>query len=182
MTTKEKLIQTTANLIQIKGFYGTGINEILEISKIPKGSLYHHFPLGKDDLVSEALLYAGSLEIDKYSIAAKGKKSAEDVLSSILDNLAEQLVTSNYQKGCPIATVALEVSSNNEKIRNICSEVFLSMQGRLAAFLRLANENNPQQKAKTFFTLLEGAFILSKVHKNETYLLNAKEQIRFIVE
>ena len=182
MTSKEKLIQTTAKLIQVKGFYGTGINEILQLSKVPKGSLYHHFPQGKDDLVSEAIKYAGNQEIEKYSIAAKGKSSAEDVLCSILDYLTDQLIKSNFQKGCPIATVALEVSSINEKIRAVCSEVFITMQGRLSAFLRLAKESNPQQKAKTFFTLLEGALILSKVHMNETYLLNVKEQIRLIID
>ena len=55
MKTKEKLIQKTIELIIEKGYHGTGVNEILRATKIPKGSLYHHFPKGKDQLVTEAL-------------------------------------------------------------------------------------------------------------------------------
>lgn len=179
-STKEKLIKTTADLIQSKGYFGTGINEILEITKIPKGSLYHHFPKGKDDLVSEAIKFSGNVELKKYSTLASGKNTAEEVFIAIIDNLVDQIIKSDFEKGCPIATVALEVSTNNEKLRNVCSDVFNSMQGRLAAFLRIANETNAHQKANTFLTFLEGAYILTKVHKNVAHLENMKEQIKII--
>lgn len=180
-STKDKLIKTTADVIQSKGYFGTGINKILEITKVPKGSLYHHFPKGKDDLICEAIKYSGKVELEKYSTLASGKNSAEEVFIAIIDNLVDQLLNSNFEKGCPIATVALEVSTNNEKIRTVCSDVFNLMQGRLAAFLRLANESNAHQKAKTFLTFLEGAYILTKVHKNVAHLENMKEQIKIIL-
>ena len=55
MKTKEKLIQQTVALIIEKGYHGTSVNEILRATKILKGCFYHHFPKGKDELVTEAL-------------------------------------------------------------------------------------------------------------------------------
>ncbi|MCE9596939.1 MAG: TetR/AcrR family transcriptional regulator [Spirochaetia bacterium] len=57
---KEEIIQVTAELLQIQGYFATGINEIVEKSKAPKGSVYHYFKNGKDEIVNEALQYSGN--------------------------------------------------------------------------------------------------------------------------
>ncbi|MEE9429983.1 MAG: TetR/AcrR family transcriptional regulator [Melioribacteraceae bacterium] len=170
MTTKEKLIKTTSDLIQTKGYYGTGITEILQISGVPKGSLYHHFPKGKDSLITEALKYAKDLELERYKKATFGKRSANGIFLSITNCLANELVNSNYKKGCPLSTVALEVASSNEEIRIVCSDMFVQMENRLAALLRTLKEPKAAEKAGMFFTLLEGGFLLAKTHRDVKYL------------
>ena len=53
--TRKKMIETTARLVQAKGYHGTSLNEILKKSDAPRGSLYFHFPGGKKTLVLEAM-------------------------------------------------------------------------------------------------------------------------------
>ena len=54
MKPRERLIQATAELLQTQGYRNTGLNQILQHSQVPKGSLYHYFPGGKDALVVAA--------------------------------------------------------------------------------------------------------------------------------
>lgn len=57
--TREKFIETASNLFEIKGYNATGLNEILQESGAPKGSLYYHFPNGKEEIALEAIKLAG---------------------------------------------------------------------------------------------------------------------------
>jgi len=182
MTTKEKLITTASELIQTKGYYGTGITEILQISGVPKGSLYHHFPNGKDSLIIESLKYAKDKELERYKKATVGKRSTNGILQAIINYLADELVESNYEKGCPISTVALEVASTNENIRIVCSDMFNQVQNRLAALLRILKEPKATEKANMFFTLIEGGFLLAKTHKDVKYLRNINHQIKHLLQ
>lgn len=62
VTTREALVQATSFLLRRTGYYGTGLREILALSGCPKGSLYHYFPGGKDELVIAAIEVAGHHE------------------------------------------------------------------------------------------------------------------------
>ncbi|MGD1935602.1 MAG: TetR/AcrR family transcriptional regulator, partial [Candidatus Phaeomarinobacter sp.] len=62
---RQQLIETAARLFQSRGFHGTGLSLILEESGAPKGSFYHHFPGGKDELAVAAMQWS-SLEIEEF--------------------------------------------------------------------------------------------------------------------
>jgi AcrR family transcriptional regulator len=51
--TREHMIESTAGLVHRLGFHGTSLNEVLTESGAPRGSLYYHFPGGKEQLVLE---------------------------------------------------------------------------------------------------------------------------------
>ena len=53
-TTRSRLVESAARLFRQKGYNGTGLSEVLEAARAPKGSLYHHFPKGKADLALAA--------------------------------------------------------------------------------------------------------------------------------
>ena len=52
--TRTRMLETTARLLQHRGYFGTALSDILAASGAPRGSLYFHFPGGKDQLVIEA--------------------------------------------------------------------------------------------------------------------------------
>ena len=54
-TTREQIIETTSDLLERQGYYATGLNEIVQVSGAPKGSLYYYFPEGKEALTAEAI-------------------------------------------------------------------------------------------------------------------------------
>ena len=181
MTTKEKLITTTATLIRKKGYFGTGINEVLKLVNLPKGSLYHHFPQGKDHLVIEAVRFAGTEQLSKYEAALKGR-GANEGLKAVVDVLIRDLDTSGFSKGCPMATVILEVSGENEAIRKACEQMFVDWQKGLAGYLERRGISNALAKSKQFFAMIEGGYVLSKAHKNTSYLAMQKHYVDSLLD
>lgn len=182
MNTKEKLISTTANLIQTKGYYGTGVSEILSSVGVPKGSLYHHLPGGKDELVSEALKYAAYKRAKRFSAAMKGKGSASQGLIAVVEVVQKELIDSNFRKGCPVTTVSLEIANENEELRETCEHLFQFWLKAVEDYLIYKNVENWNIKANSYFTQLEGALLLSKVFKSASFLDKLKEAIPKMIE
>jgi TetR/AcrR family transcriptional regulator, lmrAB and yxaGH operons repressor len=182
MTTRESLIHATAKLIRQQGVNATGINEILRVVGIPKGSLYHHFPGGKDELVIAALHYAKEYLSQKFKMAMKGKASVEKGLEAVLDDYAAGLQKSNYSSGCPMATVALEVAGNNEAIRQACNEVLDYWIDSLVAYFKHKNSKAGKKEAMEFMTRLEGALLIAQIQKSDRPLKALKGQLADIIK
>src|SRR5271166_6270476 len=101
-------VHTTGRLLRRQGYAATGLNEIVARSGAPKGSLYFHFPGGKEELAVAAMERAG--EQLRASIAAILGSSEDlgEALGRLVEALAAALQASGYEDGCPIATVTLE--------------------------------------------------------------------------
>lgn len=122
--TRARLIAGTRTLIEAQGYFGTGLNQIVAATGAPRGSLYFHFPEGKDQLVAVSLVQAGQEVEDLLAaLAAEGADSGA-LTERLTEVFAERLAGSDYTKGCPIATVALEVAGTNEPLRAVCAEVY----------------------------------------------------------
>lgn len=160
--TRARLIEATRTLIEAKGCHGAGLNEVLAMAGAPRGSLYHHFPGGKDQLVGEALAAAGR-EVDALidDLAGTAATSRELVLG-VLDALTTRMVAAGYAKGCPVATVALEVAASDESLRRVCDGIYTGWQRRLADALRADGHDEADDLAATVLALIEGALVLAR--------------------
>src|SRR5262245_19469977 len=107
--TRRRMIVTTSKLLQKQGFHGTGLNQILEEADAPKGSMYFHFPGGKNQLAAEAIGASGAF-IERL-LRSHEADSAVLTLDSYLAGLGEWLQRTEFREGCPIATTALEVAA-----------------------------------------------------------------------
>lgn len=181
MNTREKLVSTTSKLVRKKGYFGTGINEILTSIEVPKGSLYHHFPKGKDELVIAAILYGGEAQMLKYGQALRGKP-AEEGLCAMVDVMANELADSNFEDACPIAAVAMASGAIDETIRKACDNVFIGWQNDLAGYLERRGIENTTEKSQQLYAMFEGAYVLSKAHRDLKYLELQKKFIKSVLE
>ena len=121
--------------MQRQGYAATGLEAILAASGSPKGSFYFHFPEGKEQLAAEALRAGGvgvRTFIDDVVAAAT---SPGDAVRRIAASEARQLARSGFERGCPIATVTLEMASRSEPIQRAADEAFESWAAPLAAML-----------------------------------------------
>src|SRR5271156_183542 len=112
--TRERLVESSAELFRRQGYTGTGIKQILAAANAPFGSLYHFFPGGKEQLGAETIRTSGAMYMQLFALIAA---QAPDVLSAVGEffaGAAETLRETDYEDACPIATVALEVASTNE--------------------------------------------------------------------
>ncbi|WP_421977218.1 TetR/AcrR family transcriptional regulator [Roseivirga seohaensis] len=180
LSTKDKLIQVTAGLIRRKGYSGTGISEVLKEVGVPKGSLYHHFPDGKNGLIRQAIQYGGEAQMLKYGEALRGKPALEG-LSAMVDVMINDLLESDYKDACPITAVAAVATSMDEDIRLACENIFKGWQENLAGYLERRGVSKANQKAEQLYAMFEGAFVLSQAHKDVKYLKNQKIYIPIIL-
>ena len=108
---RDKIIRATAQLLRQRGFAATGLADIIETSGAPKGSLYHYFPGGKDDIAVEALRYAGEKVRATLTELAGEQPSAAAVMRRYGAMVAGWLADSKFRDGCPIATTLLETAA-----------------------------------------------------------------------
>ena len=175
--TKARLISTTIDLVQRQGFGETGLSQILSQSDTNRGSLYFHFPGGKHELVLEALRAATQRWRDSLQAILKESDNAPATLRSACDVLGQRLERSGWQKGCPVATVTLELAATDDAVREICAEHFRLWEDFLAeVFLR--DGATPEEAAKlASFALaaIEGALVLARAYESTAPLDNAAE-------
>lgn len=178
--TRARLIAGTRELIEAQGYFGTGLNRIVAATGAPRGSLYFHFPGGKDELVAAALTQAGrEVEALLAGLAAGGAGPAA-LAERLIEAFAERLERSAYTSGCPLATVALEVAGGNEALRTVCAELYAGWQRVLAG--RLAAEGLDPAEAEAaagqVLALLEGAVLLAAVRRSREPLDHARHAVR----
>jgi AcrR family transcriptional regulator len=162
--TRQRIVETSAELFRRQGYSATGVKQIVTAAQAPFGSLYHFFPGGKEELGAEAVRVSGGLYAQLIPAVFD---PAPDLLTGIrtfFTAAGEHLRETNYEDACPIATVALEVSSASETMRVACAEVFESWIAAGAARFERAGLSPGTARELTIGMLaaLEGAFVLAR--------------------
>jgi AcrR family transcriptional regulator len=167
-STKNRIMDSSAELFRRQGYAGTGIKQILVAANAPFGSLYHFFPGGKEQLGAETIRSSGQLYSELFATIAAQAPDVPSAVGEFFSGAAETLVETDYADACPIATVALEVAGTNEQLRVACAEVFESwIEGATRYF---AAAGIPAQRARelaiSMLCLLEGAFIFCRAMRS----------------
>ncbi len=166
--TRDRILSATAELLRRRGYTGTGLKEIVKASEAPFGSIYHFFPGGKEELGAAAIREAGKVY---NALIAAFFKDAEDpakATADFFDGAAEVLRVTDYEDACPIATVALEVASTSEPMRQATAEVFESWIADVMEYTQSSGvpEDRAREVAIVALALIEGAFLLSRAWKS----------------
>lgn len=175
--TREKLIAETVNLLKTKGYHGTGINEILRNTKIPKGSLYHHFKGGKDVLVTEALRSATIKLSITYKQTLKKATTCNEGLKALIDYSANELLETAYKGGNILINVSQDVATISSELQNTCKDLFELVIGTLEAFFMQYDAENWHANARSFFTRLQGAIVLCKAYQTTSFLNDLSAEV-----
>jgi TetR/AcrR family transcriptional repressor of lmrAB and yxaGH operons len=182
--TRARIIAATTDLLEAQGYHATGLNQILQQSSTPKGSLYHHFPAGKEALAAEAMEAAGqAVTNDLDALIAQGVDFSS-ALAPLMAFFCERLHTSDFQKGCPVATVTLEIAATSDPIQQACRSVYRGWQVRIEQLLIASGWSPTRAPAMALFALsaIEGALILCRAERSTLPLEQVAEELRQIVE
>ncbi|MCA9562963.1 MAG: TetR/AcrR family transcriptional regulator [Myxococcales bacterium] len=160
------MVEATKELLQKQGYPGTGLKEILEVSGAPKGSLYHYFPGGKEEL-GEAAIMLSADEI-LASLSALADLPPVESVDRFTTILTEELERSDYEAGSPIATVALEMSSSSEVLREACRRAYEQWMAEIRRPFLQAGIDPAAAKAASLVAMscVEGALLLSRVQRS----------------
>ena len=180
---KGKTLAAAARLFRERGYHGTALQEILEAGGSPRGSLYFHFPKGKEQIGEAALTLAGEAVRKGLAAAAESSDSAEVFVIRIARGMAADLEKSDFREGCPIATTALETSAQSEALGAATRNAFKSWEAEIAT--GLARHGFPLPDAETIATAilsqLEGALLLARTYRSLAPMQRAESALKLLI-
>lgn len=181
--TKEKFIETASRLFEVKGYNATGLNEILKESGTPKGSLYYHFPKGKEQLALESINSAGKKIKHNLQRSLEESENPVEGIVKNLEHLAEVIDNEQKTRDMSISLIALETYLTSEVLRKACEEIFDSLEKTYAE--KLIENGIDKEKAYEFGAIIgamtEGGITLSLTRKNGNPLRLIAKQIPKII-
>src|ERR1700761_2833466 len=121
---KGKTLAAAAKLFRQQGYHGTALHDVLAAGGSPRGSLYFHFPGGKEEIGETALTLAGEAVRQAIAHAAETSETAELFLTRIARGMAADLEKSAFTEGCPIATIALETAAQSDVLGAATRDAF----------------------------------------------------------
>ena len=160
---KQRMIREAALAIARKGLQRASFSEVLEASGAPRGSLYHHFPGGKAELVLDALA-AASERVTKALDATAGKPAPE-VAAAFFAIWRNVLALTDFGAGCAVAavTIAAETPAQIDSV----AAIFRAWRDQLAALLAAGGVEDKQSHslAATLVSAAEGAVVLARAER-----------------
>lgn len=170
---------STADLLRRQGYAATGTQQIVDAARSPFGSLYHHFPRGKVEIATEAIRTAGAAYVEPLLAVMDTEPKLADGIRALFGLAAEHLEASDYADACPIATVALEVASTNEQLRQATADVFDGWlhHGTRYFMGRGLSEHTGRDLTLAVVSALEGAFVLARSTRRLESLYLAGEMV-----
>ncbi len=182
--TRARIVDASAELFRRQGYVATGVKQIVADARAPFGSLYHFFPGGKAQLGAEVIRTSGALYEQLIPAVFDPAPNLPAAVRDFFAGAAAHLQDTDYEDACPIATVALEVSSSSETMRAACAEVF--ERWIAAGAMRFQHGGLGPERAReltiTMLSALEGAFVLARSLRSDEPLYAAGELTARLVE
>lgn len=163
--TRDRLIAAMVDALQRRGLHGVGLTELLAQAQAPKGVLYHHFPGGKAELAVAAIDTAVDRLCRGLERLSAGHPDPTNALAAWLDGARRQLERSAFERGCPLATVALESTADDAALRAALARGFTSIRERLAVMMVAAGVAPARATALALLIVAgyEGALMQARV-------------------
>jgi AcrR family transcriptional regulator len=163
---RERMLLAASKLFRTQGVHGTGLREIVAAAEAPRGSLQHYFPGGKEQLVAEAIRFAGDFAGARVDIllSRMDDPTPGDLFAAIVGEWRDLYLRDGFAEGCPLAAATADTAGTSASLRAAVADAFGRLQRPLEqALVRL---DVPEERAPTLATLmivgLEGALIVAR--------------------
>jgi AcrR family transcriptional regulator len=169
---RERMVRSAAQLIRRKGVSGTGMREIVTEAHAPRGSLQHYFPGGKEEIVSDALLWTSDVAARRVrrSLSELQSRTPSALLASIIGTWRRDLTSEKFLAGCPLVAAAADTAATSEQLRQVLRRAFDGWLRPLSE--SLAELGVPPERsgnlAVVTIAALEGAIILARIRRDLT--------------
>jgi AcrR family transcriptional regulator len=164
---RELMIRSAITLLRERGYAGTSFADVLAHSGAPRGSIYHHFPEGKQQLVAEAVRRYAELTLQAISTAADAGSSV-DTVRVFVDTVRSGLRGSDFRRGCAIAGTVLDLTPADAVLLDLTAAAFQAWRSRLAT--AFAKDGATEAQARRLATLVvaavEGALMLARTERD----------------
>jgi TetR/AcrR family transcriptional regulator, lmrAB and yxaGH operons repressor len=181
--TRARILEATARLLQHRGYHGTALSDILEESAAPRGSLYFHFPDGKDQIVMEATRAAVAKATLALQETLAGAKNPAQGVRAYLETAARIMPETDYTFGCPVAPVILDANAGLTELAELCRGAFEEWIDLLQT--SFVEAGVPRRRASALAQLvissIEGSMLLARAYRESGPLMTVAAELEMIV-
>jgi TetR/AcrR family transcriptional regulator, lmrAB and yxaGH operons repressor len=176
---RERMIQSALILMGERGIEATSFSQVIEHSGAPRGSIYHHFPGGKSQLVEEATRYAGDTVAKLLGQAVEEAEDPVAAIDTIVNFWRTVMYNSDFAAGCPVIAATLE-GDHSPAARAAAKDVFQRWEELYAEMLERAGI--PEERARSLGSIaisaVEGAVILSRAERSNGPLERVADELQ----
>ncbi|ANP47029.1 TetR/AcrR family transcriptional regulator [Candidatus Viadribacter manganicus] len=177
---REDMLAAASNLFRERGYQGIGIAELLEKSRAPRGSLYFHFPGGKEQIGAEVINGFATRTAARFRELAASGIDLDTFIVSVFKTTAKESKACEFHGSCPIAAIAAGFGADDKLLAVAIKDCFAAWEQAIAdaAQARGMNEKNAGIFASAFLASMEGAFVLSKAQRSTAPHVNASRAMQ----
>lgn len=177
-STRQRMIVSTSVLIRERGARATSIDDVLEHSGAPRGSVYHHFPGGREQLLRDATEFAS--EYVARRLARVGGDGPLAAIEALYDWYRECLTESDFRAGCPVVAVAVESPREGPDLRDAARKAFERWRRVLASEMEAAgiDASRAAELGMLVLAAFEGALVLSRTYRDLAPLDSVRRELR----
>ena len=172
------MVASAALLIRERGARPTAIADVLAHSGAPRGSAYHYFPGGRNQLLCEAVDYAAAYVAGAITDARTGVQMLDIAVRFYRDGL----LATDYRAGCPVLAVAVEAGDPDSAAEPVARAAAAFDRWRELIANRLMADGMARRKAAELSTLviaaLEGGLVLARAGRSVEPLDAVHRQLR----
>lgn len=176
------MIEGAIDSLRVHGASATSVDRVLASTGAPRGSVYHHFPGGRTQLVNDAVRTAGDI-MSEFIERLTRDSDPDQALQKFAAMWRRTLRDSDFRAGCPIFAVAVETNDEAPEFATTAAEIFARWHTALADLL--IRNNVPAERAARLATLtvasFEGAIPLSRIQRSTTPLDDAVQELRALL-
>lgn len=181
---RQKMIASAALLLREKGMSGTSFGDVIEHSGAPRGSIYHHFPGGKSELVEEAVRFAGRYIATTIERAGGDSGDPVAALREFTSAWRTILEASDFRAGCPVVAVAIEAHDDDAAPVAAVAEAFAAWRTALERLLRARGVPAARSRRLATMTVaaIEGAVVMCRAERDIRPLTDVSRELESALE
>lgn len=168
LSPRERILHATSELLELQGYHATGLNQIVKKSASPKGSLYHYFPEGKEEIAASAIDTMSSHIAERLRSELAATADPAEAVRQVIYGIAARIQQAECQRGAQTASVVLETAHRSDRLREACR---VSYDVRRTVFEEKLLKSGfatdiAHQLSMLIVSAIEGAIILSRAYQS----------------
>lgn len=159
-TSRDRLIRTASKLFRRKGYSGVGLSEILKEAGLPKGSLYYHFPNGKQELAEAATRWAGDWLERLLDMTFEQAETFDEGALKVCEAIAAEVTSQTHVPACPVLSI-LQAAPIEPRLQTTAQEVYSGWTECIEKHAARLAHPAPAEAAFSLHCKLQGTWIIA---------------------
>lgn len=180
--TRQRMLDSAVEVLRERGASAVTVDAVLARSGAPRGSVYHHFPGGRTELILAALGQAGDFITARIDATVQSGDPVQ-ALDAFVRFWKKTLIATDYLAGCPVVAVSIDAHQDPPEAALLAREIFVRWHSKLRDLLigRGVEAARAARLATLMVAAIEGAVILCRAQRDPTPLDDVLTELTLVV-